>query len=337
MGARRVLRELSGALRRGITWGELYHKPQALGLRFRPADLNGYFNDLTGKTRYRGPADEQGIPLLAGPDGRLFYYPTMTCQKALGHYDSWLVTGDRRHLREFISASRWLVQTQDPHGGWPCFRPTASPLPTRHPIGLPFPRRDAISPYSGMAQGQAISVLVRAFALSRERTYRDAAELAFALLGEDVSRGGVCASAGHLVSIEEAPMRPRNTILNGWVFGLFGVWDYWLSTQEQDARSFLERNVESLLDRLDTFDLGWWSLYDEAGHIAKPFYHDLHVSQLIGLSAICPSHHLQARIQRWGQAAYSAVRGKALLAYAFQWQSQLVLGRLMPIRGSGHA
>jgi hypothetical protein len=69
-----------------------YHQPQCLGKAFRPEELAGYFNDLTAKARWAGHTDEGGIPVNILADGRRVYLATTVVQKALGHWDKWLLT-----------------------------------------------------------------------------------------------------------------------------------------------------------------------------------------------------------------------------------------------------
>src|SRR5438270_1820977 len=40
-----------------------YHQPQNTGRLFTPGLLKGYFNDLTGKTRWNGHSDHKNLPI----------------------------------------------------------------------------------------------------------------------------------------------------------------------------------------------------------------------------------------------------------------------------------
>ncbi len=315
---------LEGMLIRSIAWGELAHREPAVGKLFSATQLRGYFNDLRSQSRRPFRRDAHGIPMLRGPHCGWFYHPITVCQVALGDYDTWLAAGADRDWAAFESASRWLVAAEDSGGGWVTFRSLARSDGSTAPIGVPREWVDAAGPYSGMTQGQAISVLARAYCATGEKDFLSAAQKAFQLLTKSVSRGGVSCWHGSDVSIEELPTSPRNTILNGWVFGLFGVRDLWLATKAEAASRFLQANIRSLASRLPEFDTGWWSCYDESGHIAKPFYHALHVAQLSALSKVDGSRAIQATAERWDTAQGRIGSVRALAEYGLQRAARFV-------------
>ncbi len=317
MSIERRVGEGLGTLVRALAWRELYHPPQGIGRRFDVAALNGYFNDLTRKAAFSGPRDRDGLPLARGRKHELFYHPIVICQQALAHHDLWLITGDQQHRNAFLACCRWLVSNQKEDGGWTTFRMTSTER--RYPnIGVPAGWHRSISPYSGMTQGEAISALVRAHREAGESAFLSSAQLAFGLLAKSVDDGGLTSQTGSTVSIEELPSRPRNTILNGWVFGMFGVYDLWLATGSETVRLCFDANFGSLLRRIPDYDIGSWSSYDESGHIAKPFYHMLHVAQLASLERIGRAQEISPILHRWRQGMGLGTRAKALLLAAAQ-------------------
>ena len=62
------------------------------------------------------------------------------------------------------------------------------------------------------------------------------------------------------------------------------MYDYFLGTQDHAARDLFARAAQTLLRNLERYDLGFWSLYEQAGTrlpmTASPFYHRLHIVQL---------------------------------------------------------
>jgi hypothetical protein len=155
--------------------------------------------------------------------------------------------------------------SQDDNGGWP------------YPVAVP---RYRVEPgwYSGMAQGLAISVLLRAFDLTAEQSYRDAAGAAAILLHRPVGSGG-CADFDELGRpfFEECPSDPPSHILNGAVFALIGLRELAGRTGEDSFQPAARR----LADQLSQFDLGYWSRYDlRFAAPASHAYHQLHISLL---------------------------------------------------------
>src|SRR5258706_11441489 len=95
-----------------------YHLPQKLGRVFVPGELKGYFNDLTGKTDWKGKIDQNGFPVNTLTNGDPVYFPILLCQKALGHWDRWLLDADQEHRKQFLKIAEWLTSRQDSRGGW---------------------------------------------------------------------------------------------------------------------------------------------------------------------------------------------------------------------------
>lgn len=98
-----------------------YHQPQRLGMLFRPGELAGYFNDLTTKTSWSGLVDDQGIPVNILADGRRVYFAKTIAQKALGHWDKWLLTHNAADREAFLVLCRWLLAWQDARGAGQCY------------------------------------------------------------------------------------------------------------------------------------------------------------------------------------------------------------------------
>jgi heparosan-N-sulfate-glucuronate 5-epimerase len=253
------------------------HREQGLGKHFVPGRLLGFYNDLSAKTEWRGPVDHAGLPLLRVPGGKQVDHPIMLLQKGLGHWDSWLGSERKasQHWMSFLQIARWAVDSQDSNGGWE----------TWSRLGI-----SGALPYSAMAQGEAMSVFARAFSATGEDVYLQAARRALAPVLMPIEEGGTSWLAPEGLVLEEVPFRVPKTILNGWIFALFGLYDLTLADDSRDAREALDDTLSALLARLDVYDAGFWSFYDTSGVLASPFYHRLHIAQLKALGLSFPEH-----------------------------------------------
>ncbi len=275
--------------KRFFRWGAMllgrsyWHVPQGLGKAFYPGKLAGYFNDLTAKVHWSGPADKQSVPLNK-IGGKQVYFATTIFQKALGHWDVWLLSRceDGYSQQQFLNLAQWALNNQDNQGGWPLW-----PL-----LGLQYP-----SPYSAMTQGEGISVLVRAYALTGNTLYLDGARKALSPLQKEVSNGGVCSVVCEGIILEEVPSEAHRGILNGWIFALFGFYDFLLVEEDNMVRKLLEQTLNALVAHLPLYNAGYWSYYDLSGNLASPFYHRLHIAQLQALTLAFPDY--AAEFQRW--------------------------------------
>ncbi|MBE3576267.1 MAG: thioredoxin [Limnochordales bacterium] len=264
-------------------WGEMlkgrsyWHVAQQMGKHFVEGELRGYFNDLTAKTAWAGPVDDRGLPLNRVNGRSLVHFPTTLFQKALGHWDRWLEQGmaEDENKNAFLLIADWAVKTQDDKGGWSVW-----PL-----LGMNLP-----SPYSAMTQGQGISILVRAHMCSGQRVFLEAARLALGPLCTTVEQGGTRRVVPEGSILEEVPYPEPNGVLNGWIFGLFGLYDYLLVDRDVGAAVLLEESLKTLVTYLPRYNAGYWSYYDLSGNLASPFYHRLHVAQLIALEKTFPKY-----------------------------------------------
>jgi hypothetical protein len=289
-----------------ILLGRSYqHVPQPVGRHFETQRVGGYYNDLTRKVGWGGATDDAGVPVDVLRNGKRHYVPVTIAQMALGAYDLWLETKDDKHKETFLSLAGWFRVNQDASGGWE--------TPWTY-VGERGP-----SPYSGMAQGQAISVLVRAHHLDGDTAYLDGARGAYELLLRPVRDGGCCVDSGDALYFEEYPSEPKNTVLNGWIFAIFGVYDLALSTEDPDVRGVFDRVVATLDDSLPSYDTGYWSFYDRKGHIASPFYHTLHSALLDALFVLTGRTVFENVSTQWKTYEKSALnRSRALTVKVWQ-------------------
>lgn len=299
-----MLRHWGGMLGRGDYW----HAPQGLGSRFARGTLGGYFNDLTAKVHWSGPVDANGVLLNRLPSGELVYFPTAVFQKSLGHWDAWLASGRRSEADRdaFLAGARWGLERQDDRGGWTAWSQ----------LGLHYR-----SPYSAMTQGEAVSLLVRAFDSTRDADFMIAARRAIDLMLLPASAGGVAREVPEGLVLEEAAQQSESTVLNGWIFSVFGLHDYLLVRRDEDVSAALDRTISALCAWLPRFEGPFWSLYDTRGTLASPFYHHLHIAQLAALEIAFPDRSatfLATRRRFERQAASRILRFRAIATKVVQ-------------------
>lgn len=242
------------------------------------AEIGEYYMPFFQKAHYPGHHDKDGIPMLDyhGQIGRQ-YNPIAVAQWGLGNYNLLRRTGNQLCRDKFLAAAEWLRTELHPNlFGVPVWN---------HLFDWEY-RSRLISPwYSGLAQGQGISLLVRAYNETLEPKYLNAAESAFRSFQKETYEGGVCfTDADGDLWFEEYIVSPPTHILNGFLWAVWGVYDYFLATGDSAAKSLFARAIETLHKNLHRYDLGFWSLYEQSGTrlpmIASPFYHRLHIVQL---------------------------------------------------------
>lgn len=205
------------------------------------------------------------------------------------------------HQQQFYDAANWLVEHQDDRGGWPIMvqrRVVAGILEL--PPGW----------YSAMGQGQAMSLLVRAYLDSKQEKYLKSAIDALNIFEVDSAQGGVRARFMDKYDwYEEYPTTPSSFVLNGFIYSLLGLYDLKETTQghtKARAERIYTSGMRSLKAMIGMFDSGSGTFYD-LRHIsvgiepnrARWDYHTTHINQLLQLMIIDDDDIFKTVVQRW--------------------------------------
>ena len=228
-----------------------------------------------------------------------------------GCFDNLTLSSVAPHMRMFVRSANWFVRHQDERGGW------SVPVERRLADG-----RLRLAPgwYSAMAQGQAMSVLTRAYTVTGDRKYLDSALRATAVFDVASTDGGVLASLFNQPWYEEYPTVPGTFVLNGFIYALVGLYDL-LSAASADGRAKRRENrtdaerlyiagIESLRRLLPLYDTGTGSLYDlrhvtlsdggrQPPHRARSDYHVTHINQLLTMATIDDDDVIASTATRW--------------------------------------
>ena len=234
--------------------------------------------------------DVDRVRSLHKPDYRLKSRVRVRRLRLSGHgqvKDVWL--SDSEHYRQFLHGADWFVGTQDKSGGWP-----SMVVFNRGRKKYPGAQEVKVGWHGAMCQGQAISVLVRAYLATGLAKYLEAAIKATALFTKSTKEGGVKSEVLGHIWYEEYPLHPPSHILNGFLYGLLGLYE--LSTLpegRESAHSLYRKGLDSLLTLLPLYDSGSGTFYDlrhltmfTAPKGARWDYHATHINQLLTLASI---------------------------------------------------
>ena len=219
-----------------------WHDTPEENLRATVDALGEYYMSFSQKAHYTAHLDAAGIPMLdyRGKIG-LQYNPIAISQWGLGNYnlsrqtqsqmDQGLKDRDPQY-KKFLAASDWLVShlEQNSSGVWVW----------NHYFDWEY--RDTLKApwYSGLAQGQGISLLVRAYAETGNAGYLDSARRAFDSFLKSTAEGGVVfRDEQQRTWVEEYIVFPPTHILNGFIWAAWGIRDYFLATKDVKAREVI--------------------------------------------------------------------------------------------------
>jgi len=307
-------RVVSAYLLGGSSHLTFWHEVPTENPHATPRELGEYYMLFAEKADYPGPYDSSGIPLLdyRGKIGKQ-YNPIAIAQYGLGNCNLFCRRGGTAHRDNFLRAAEWLVQHLEPN---------------QHGVAVwnhyfDWEYRDTLrSPwYSALAQGQGISLMVRAHKETGDSSYIEAAQRALVSFFKPVAEGGVTFTDEHGdIWFEEYLVSPPTHILNGFIWAAWGVYDYFLATRDDSSRELFERAVRTLTRNLDSYDLRFWSRYELSGTrlpmVASLFYHQLHIVQLRVMHRLTGEEKFRVAAERW--EGYGRSRSKRTRALCYK-------------------
>lgn len=172
-----------------------------------------------------------------------------------------MTTHDEIYKNKLIACANWAVENQQEDGGW-----------------VTFAYENPEHPYSSMAQGEGISMLIRAHIVSNDERYLSAIHNAKEFMLKSIYNGGTTEYGENYVLLYEYTSEPL--VLNGWIFSYWGLHDYSIAVKDKAVEKTLNSTLKTMIKMLPKYDLGYWSRYDLTKRIASPFYHRLHIAQL---------------------------------------------------------
>ena len=246
---------------------------------------------IFGEDWNKAARDREGI-LCDGPG----YHPIRIAQYALHLHGEWLRDGFGETRARFVQQACWLRDGQRRREN----------VDGMYVFDFPWPKYGAGPGWtSAMAQGEAISVLLRAEHLEPGAGFGEAAERAAEPFKYTIDRGGVVWRGRNDAFFEEVANEHAAHILNGCIFAFWGLWELHERRGEPWEAELLERVSGTLLRWLPRYDTGWWSRYSlmrtAAGrpHVATLKYHAFHIAQLRVLAAMLGEPRFEEFANRW--------------------------------------
>lgn len=222
--------------------------------------VEGYYNNLTEKiTKFGFPGNQ--IPVVEPAPGVKMEFSIAVFQYGIAAYDLYLQTNDQNYLGKLKACADWAIDHQEANGAWATFT---------------YKRPDQL--YSAMAQGEALSLLVRAHKVFGDDRYLAAARKAKSMMMKPVEDGGTTVYKDGKIYLYE--YLNDSQVLNGWIFSAWGLFDYAKYLNDKRSMAEWDNTVNAMAEKLPVYDRGFWSMYNDGKGLANPFYHKLHIAQL---------------------------------------------------------
>ena len=221
--------------------------------------------------------DEKGVIVFEHKD-ETYYHPVQIAQKILHFLASYNRTGNSRYIEESEKFAAAILKES--------FRyKEALYFPYR--FDWPFGGSDLVlrAPWvSGMAQGQLLSAFVNLYRETDKDEYLETChEIFHSFYQFDQSPAPWIAyvDSGGYYWIEEYPEKNANHVLNGYLFAIFGLYEYHLLNQDSLSRELFNASLTTIQDHLHLYRVpGGVSSYCIKYPIYYPFYHLVHTDQI---------------------------------------------------------
>ena len=254
------------------------HVNQGVGTCYSKTYVAGYYNDLTEKVTKDDP--DILVPKYYVETGKETFFSIGIFQYGLAAYDMYLKTKEDKYKDKLLACANWAIESQEGDGGWKTFVDE-------------YPKH----PYSAMAQGEGISMLIRAHLVTKDKKYIAAICKAKDFMLKPISEGGTTRYCDEDVFLYEFTENPL--VLNGWIFSLWGLYDYSKYIGDDESKKTLNATLKSLKKKLPEFDIKYWSKYEDGKRICSPFYHKLHIAQLKTMYDLFGDEIYKEYAQKW--------------------------------------
>jgi heparosan-N-sulfate-glucuronate 5-epimerase len=256
------------------------------------------FQKKTTNTPTSAISDKKGIMMYdyGGRIGKV-YNPLIIAQGGQKYYQNYLNdSGDKKSKEYFLNTADWFVK-----------HAKEKQIDGFHyslwVYDFPWPFYGGLTPpySSALTQSAGIKILILAHNMTGDKKYLDAADKTFGSFLVDYDKGGVITreadkednsgdsssndSNDNSIFLQEIakPGYLKTYILNGHIFSLIDLWNYYEYTHDGNAAIVFNKGVKYLKDNLWKYDTGKWSYYDQIEDPASNGYQKIHTEQLAKL------------------------------------------------------
>ena len=218
-------------------------------------------------------------------------------QYALVHYDLFIKTNDSSYYNSFVTQVEKYALDSSKYI-----------LIDKNKIGYPykFNYKGLKAPwYSGMAQGYAISVLLRYYELTKNQKALDIAIKAKNLMLEPMPKGVFKILNDGSYWIEEYPSKQSPQVLNGYFISYIGLYEYCdYFPNDTSASRVLKECYKSLKKKNLQYDTGRWLKYNASGGACTPGYMKFQVVEMKHLYELTKDEFFNNQMLIWASYTY---------------------------------
>lgn len=248
-----------------------------------------YYSDIPIDLKKTGSFDDDGVPLFSYGNAK-YYNPVQIAQYVLQLINSYYLTSNNDYLLSSELILKKMINRADLYDGGLYF-----PYNFDFKLhGFKDKNSKMIAPwYSAMAQGQILSCLSRVYELTNNPVYLDYANKVFKTLGKIKNKGDkkvwvTMIDVDGFLWLEEYPAENPTHALNGKMYAIFGLYDYYIMLIQQKNKLNKKESIKVLRGALTTIkqkikeyrNLGNISDYCLLHKVKSFKYHKIHIEQL---------------------------------------------------------
>ena len=226
--------------------------------------------------------DQDSVPVQI-KNGEMYYNPVFTSLYGIRYVDAFIRSEDSYYLTLAKRIADRLVEES---------RADNQILLFPYNFEFEYSHEDRFQTpwYSGMAQGRMLTFFVRMYGVTNESKYLEWAHQTFEtfklIKNQDHDWIGYIDNENYYW-IEEYPAEKPIHVLNGFIYAIYGLYDYYLLTKDEESLHLLNASVTTIENYIGDFrNPGGICSYDLKNRFLNSDYHDIHVDQLNMLFAI---------------------------------------------------
>jgi heparosan-N-sulfate-glucuronate 5-epimerase len=218
--------------------------------------------------------DSNDVPIVQYPFGD-YRNPVVTCHTAIAFHQKCMDAFEESIQTCFLNNADWLLDNLDADGY------------LHYLFEFDHSGRTLDSGWtSGMAQGEALSVLSMAYNQTQEPKYLEGAHKVFDTFKDSSSQYNFMNIENDYLYFEEYPNDDTCHVLNGFIFGAWGLWDYYVITASEESLSLFQGFLRTVIDNYNDWYLAENKTKYCLHNIFNPVYHTIHLQQIESLYAL---------------------------------------------------
>lgn len=238
-----------------------------------------------------GDFDDFGVPLV-GWGNKAKYSPVTIAQYGFILHDIWLKNKSQEYLSVMNACLNQLISMESLENE--CIFWRENYYSARYNLKKNWT--------SAMSMGECLSFYLRMYQISYSPDLLEKCHKIYRSTNVLVQDGGMKTidEEGNWW-LEEYPSNPPSYVLNGFIYAIFGIEDYYRVTGFKVVEKALQEYYKTLKQNIHLYDVDYWSIYDlHNKELVKVYYQkNVHIPQLESLYFLTGYEKFKIIAEKW--------------------------------------